>query len=71
MASKTKYDLTNETDQERFIERVFEFFDDEGFDAQRVGMPRVNGERYKLEIVFTTGDPPENDYGVLEDQLIH
>jgi len=36
MASKTKYDLTKETDQGRFIERVFEFFDDEGFDAQRV-----------------------------------
>jgi len=71
MASKTKYDLTKETDQGRFIERVFEFFDDEGFDAQRVGMPRVNGEPHKLEIVFTTGDPPENDYGVLEAPLIH
>jgi hypothetical protein len=34
-------------------------------------MPRVNGEPHKLEIVFTTGDLPENDYGVLEDPLIH
>jgi len=71
MASKTKYDLTKEIDQERFIYSVFDFFDDMGFTVGQLNTLWSPGQAYRLELTFKPEDESWLEYGVLDAPVIH